>query len=279
MDDNKIALFIDADNISPKHGKFIINALIGKGSILIRRIYGNWQKVNLQSWNDFIISYGILPVHQIDFTSGKNASDMALTIDAMDFLHQNLANVFVIVSNDSDFTPLAVRLRERGVKVIGMGIEQVSHSFRAACSEFIDLSKFESQSQSASTLALPKPTKKKTANKASSMQQVLSFQESETPTEKPPVSNPPVKPSLPSAKDLRLQQIHNVFAQATKNFADNSGFTDLSRAGNLLREKNLGFGVKDFGHSTLKKFVASYPSFYEIKMINGACRYKVKKPA
>ena len=133
----KIALFIDADNISAKYGKLIMSNLEKRGEIFIRRIYGNWEKFYLHKWNDCILTYGLNTVHQIDFSTGKNATDMTLAIDAMDVLYKHQATIFAIVSNDSDFTPLAVRLREHGVSVIGIGSKVSSVSFRNACNEFM----------------------------------------------------------------------------------------------------------------------------------------------
>ena len=147
-DEKKIALFIDADNIPAKYGKLIIESLQGRGEIFIRRIYGNWEKNSLHSWNECILKYGLNAVQQMDFTVGKNATDMSLTIDAMDVLYQKQAEIFAIVSGDSDFTPLAVKLRERGVYVIGLGKEQASASFRSACNEFVDLNSLDTEENS-----------------------------------------------------------------------------------------------------------------------------------
>ena len=135
----KIALFIDADNVSSRFGKLLIDNLEKRGEVTVRRIYGNWEKTALRKWDDCILKYGLRTVHQIDFSTGKNATDMTLTIDAMDVLYKNQAKIFAIVSNDSDFTPLAVRLREYGIYVIGIGMKDTSTSFKSACSEYISL--------------------------------------------------------------------------------------------------------------------------------------------
>ena len=143
-DSKKIALFIDADNIPAKYGKIIMETLQNRGEIFIRRVYGNWEKNSLHGWNECILNYGLLAVQQMDFTSGKNATDMSLTIDAMDVLYQRQAEIFAIVSDDSDFTPLAVKLRERGVYVVGLGKKnKASNSFRSACNEFIEMEVLE----------------------------------------------------------------------------------------------------------------------------------------
>ena len=122
----KIALFIDADNISPKFGKQIIETLESRGEIFIRRIYGNWEKIFLHGWNECILNFSLRAVQQPDYVAGKNATDMSLAIDAMDVLYGGKAEIFALVSNDSDFTPLVVRLREGGISVIGMGNENAN---------------------------------------------------------------------------------------------------------------------------------------------------------
>ena len=139
MSEEKIALFIDAENISAKYGKLIIENLESRGEIFIRRIYGNWEKFSLRKWDEVIRHYGLRTIHQIDFNVGKNATDMSLTVDAMDVLYTKQVTTFAIVSNDSDYTPLAVRLREYGIYVIGMGSKDSSSSFRHACNEYISL--------------------------------------------------------------------------------------------------------------------------------------------
>ena len=139
MSEHKIALFIDAENISAKFGKLIIENLESRGEIFIRRIYGNWEKNSLRKWDDVIRHYGLRTIHQIDFNVAKNATDMSLTIDAMDVLYNKQVEIFAIVSGDSDYTPLAVRLREYGIYVIGIGRKDSSASFRHACSEYISL--------------------------------------------------------------------------------------------------------------------------------------------
>ena len=139
MATKKIALFIDADNVSAKFGKQIIDELSHRGEIFIRRIYGNWEKNILHGWNECILNFSLRAVQQTDFVAGKNATDMSLTIDAMDVLYGGRADVFALVSNDSDFTPLAIRLREGGMTVVGLGNGRAANSFRMACSEFIDL--------------------------------------------------------------------------------------------------------------------------------------------
>ncbi len=354
-DEKKIALFIDADNIPAKYGKLIIESLQERGEIFIRRIYGNWEKNSLHSWNECILKYGLLAVQQMDFTVGKNATDMSLTIDAMDVLHQRQAEIFAIVSGDSDFTPLAVKLRERGVYVIGLGKEQASTSFRSACNEFVDLNsldgdenlnpqvdsagekkvsaqktsaakknsevkvpavkKFSSAKKfpaakkvsvskkiSANNLKLhPEGAKKVSNEKTLSPHSKLSAtakKNFETPTQTEKISKVELSPKKPapvskivsvsntlpnSEKKMslsdrfvkcgqngmrkpkkKLQQIHDVLHESAKAHADAKGFAPLNCAGHDLKQKNLGFGIKDFGYSLLHEFISDFPEIYEL---------------
>lgn len=160
MDDTKkIALFIDAENISARFGNLIMDNLEKRGEVFIRRIYGNWEKPALRKWNDCILHYGLRTVHQIDFSSGKNATDMSLIVDVMDVFHKHKADIFAIVSNDSDYTPLAVRLREYGVYLIGIGRKDSSVSFKSACSEFISLDSLSAETEEDTSLQIPTDVK------------------------------------------------------------------------------------------------------------------------
>ena len=381
-DEKKIALFIDADNIPAKYGKLIIESLQKRGEIFIRRIYGNWEKNSLHGWNESILKFGLNAVQQMDFTVGKNATDMSLTIDAMEVLYQRQATIFAIVSGDSDFTPLAVKLRERGVYVVGLGKEQASNSFRSACNEFIDLNSLDSEklnSQNSSDLnkvsskisaekksvvrkisstkkipatknistnkkvavkkfsaeknsiAKKVPTAKKfsvakknfsTARKISVAEKKLSGEiknlkvhsekisatkkidglkvelgskknsaliaaEKNISTIKKPapvtkIFSVPNNLQISSKKiplsdrfvkcgqngmrkpKKKLQQIHDVLHESAKFHADSKGFAPLNCAGHDLKQKNLGFGIKDFGYSLLHEFIGDFPDLYEL---------------
>ena len=314
-DEKKIALFIDADNIPAKYGKLIIESLQSRGEIFIRRIYGNWEKNSLHGWNEYILKYGLNAVQQMDFTVGKNATDMSLTIDAMDVLHQRQAEIFAIVSGDSDFTPLAVKLRERGVYVVGLGKEQASTSFRSACNEFVDLNSLdveknlnqqtEPTEKKISAKKVPAVKKLPAAKKISAAKKVLVQKKSSakkvaekifpqvkenskvelSPKNPAPVSKiVSVSNTLPNVKKKislsdrfvkcgqngmrkpkkKLQQIHDVLRESAKAHADAKGFAPLNCAGHDLKQKNLGFGIKDFGYSLLHEFISDFPEKYEL---------------
>lgn len=291
-DEKKIALFIDADNISAKYGKLIIESLQSRGEIFIRRVYGNWEKNSLHNWNENILKYGLLAVQQMDFSSGKNATDMSLTIDAMDVLYQRQATIFAIVSDDSDFTPLAVKLRERGVYVIGLGKKgKASVSFRSACNEFIELEPLEEISAETADAkikteliapvkvapvskiipvqkTLPAPVVKKTSAKKKSPEKKMSIQQRFAWCGQNGLKNPKKK----------FQQVHDILHESARAHADANGFAPLNRAGHDIKQKNLGFGIKDFGYSLLHEFMSDFPDSYELVRTKGgkSFRYKIR---
>lgn len=134
-----IALLIDADNASPAGIDPVLTVLAELGQVNIRRAYGNWRKTSLKGWIDLMHRYGIQPQQQFDMTKGKNATDMAMTIDAMDLLYRGRVHGFGIMSSDSDFMPLAMRIRQDGVPVYGFGGAKTPEAFRQACTRFIDV--------------------------------------------------------------------------------------------------------------------------------------------
>ncbi len=134
-----IALLIDADNASPNDLDAALNILGDLGTVNIRRVYGNWSKPALKGWAAIIHSHAIEPQQQFDITKGKNATDMKMAIDAMDLLYSGNVDGFGIMSSDSDFMPVAMRLRQNGLPVYGFGSSKTPQGFRQACTRFIDL--------------------------------------------------------------------------------------------------------------------------------------------
>lgn len=137
--DSKIALLIDADNAPAAKMDDILTKVEKYGMVGIRRAYGNWKKDCLKHWANCLSKYAICPVQQFDYVKGKNATDVALTIDAMDLLHSQQFDAFAIVSSDADFTPLVVRMLNSSVKVYGFGEQKSPSSFVSACSNFFYL--------------------------------------------------------------------------------------------------------------------------------------------
>ena len=134
-----IAVLIDADNISPKQAGTVFEKVASLGDATIRRVYGDFTKGQGKAWVAYIADYGIVPIQRFAHIKGKNASDISLVIDAMDILHSNRVDAFAIVSSDSDFTGLAIRIREQGIYVYGIGETKTPLPFRKGCDTFIEL--------------------------------------------------------------------------------------------------------------------------------------------
>lgn len=133
----KLAVLIDADNTQPRIIDGLLSEVANYGTASVKRIYGDWTDTRLKGWKEVLLEFSIQPVQQFDYTKGKNATDIAMIIDAMDLLYTNNFNGFCIVSSDSDFTPLATRIRESGLMVYGFGEKKTPPPFVSACDKFI----------------------------------------------------------------------------------------------------------------------------------------------
>ena len=136
-DKDHIALFIDSDNISFRAIEGIINELSKYGVVNIRQAYGNWTKDNLKNWEEKLLEFAIKPIQQFDYSKNKNATDILMTIDAIDMLHTKKIDAFAFATSDSDFTPVVMRVQQEGIKVFGFGEKKTPKPFMAACSQFI----------------------------------------------------------------------------------------------------------------------------------------------
>ncbi|WP_226624874.1 NYN domain-containing protein [Alloyangia pacifica] len=148
-DTRLLAVLIDADNTSPKYAKAIFDELASLGEASVRRCYGDFSSQQMAGWSKVTAEFGLVPHHQPANTVGKNASDIALVIDAMDLMHSGRFDGFVLVSSDSDFTRLASRIREQGLDVFGMGMQKTPDAFRKACKRFIFLENLDSAPEKA----------------------------------------------------------------------------------------------------------------------------------
>ena len=135
--EDHIALFIDCDNISHRSIEGIINELNKYGIVNIRQAYGNWTKDNLKNWEDKLLEFAIKPIQQFDYSKNKNATDILMTIDAIDLLHTKDIDAFAFATSDSDFTPVVMRVQNEGIRVYGFGEKKTPKPFMAACSQFI----------------------------------------------------------------------------------------------------------------------------------------------
>jgi uncharacterized protein (TIGR00288 family) len=142
----RVALLIDADNAPASKIDLILNELSTFGETSIRRAYGNWKKAELKGWEDALHEHAIRPMQQFDYSKGKNASDMAMVIDALDLLYTDRPDAFGIVSSDADFTPLVMHLRAKGAAVYGFGARKTPEPFVNACSRFLFLDKLRESS-------------------------------------------------------------------------------------------------------------------------------------
>jgi uncharacterized protein (TIGR00288 family) len=155
-----IALLIDADNASPDHLDEVLLVLGELGTINIRRAYGNWAKASLKGWGNLTGKHSIMPMQQFDIVKGKSATDMRMTIDAMDLLYRGHVDGFGIMSSDSDFLPLAQRIREDGLEVYGFGTAKTPQSFQQACTRFFDVAALASDSNGSGNDDSSKPIDK-----------------------------------------------------------------------------------------------------------------------
>ena len=165
MDKNSkdhIALFIDCDNISHKAIEGIISELSNYGVVNIRQAYGNWTKDNLKNWEAKLLEFAIKPIQQFDYSKNKNATDILMTIDAIDLLHTKNIDSFAFATSDSDFTPVVMRVQQEGIKVFGFGEKKTPDAFMAACSQFIFTEKLMSDDESTgkSTVKVVKEARK-----------------------------------------------------------------------------------------------------------------------
>lgn len=232
---NSIALLIDADNAPAAKIDFIISELASHGVVNIRRAYGNWTKPTLSGWQKVLHEYAIQPMQTFDLTKGKNATDMALLIDAMDILYTKNVRTFCLVSSDSDFTPLIQRLRADGKEVFGFGERKTPEPFQNSCTRF---------------LYLDEEIKGK------------------PPGKKPVSGKPPVAP----AKDPKIlkgdTKLMNTLRSAVKELADEEGWADLGPV--KMRIANSGpFDHRTYGFKKFSDLFAAIDLFEMKKQLVG----------
>ncbi len=236
-DTYKIAILIDADNTQLQKLDAIMTEVSTRGRIVVKRAYGNWKKRNLNRWENELKRLGIKAEQQFDYVSGKNATDMALVIDAMDLLSSNAFDSFVIVSSDSDFTPLAIRLHESGANIIGIGVQTTPESFRNACDDFLFLENLTNDD----TPDVPEPEKPEQKS-----------QKKETEKKQP-------------TRKLKVpKEIHNLIFKAFGTYEDNDGYADVSAAGSYIKRAKPDFDTRTYGYSKLSNLLEAFPTRYEV---------------
>ncbi|MEX1131954.1 MAG: NYN domain-containing protein [Flavobacteriales bacterium] len=233
INDTTIALLIDGDNAAPKRLRAILEEVSKTGTITIRRIYGDWTTTGMSGWKELLNSNAIQPVQQFAYTKGKNSTDSALIIDAMDILHGELVDAFCIVSSDSDYTRLATRLRESGLFVMGVGEKKTPDAFVKACERFIYVENLDVQETGASA-----DTGAGTGAKV---------------TRKRNVSTAKVQPAKLSGNSDLMRKLRKAFNIA-KGEEDE---VSLSLIGQALRRLDPGFDPRSYGHASLSSLVVA----------------------
>lgn len=240
----KYAVLIDADNIAPKYIKIILNEVVNNGIATYKRIYGNWTSPALASWKDVLLENSIVPIQQYDYTTGKNSTDAAMIIDAMDILYSGHVGGFCIASSDSDFTRLASRLRESGMVVIGMGEKKTPIPFIKACDQFKFLDALYENIQS----TLPKAENNVQGKRAP-----------ESKTECPPAKDDKIN------SQTDISTIKNEIEKIVQESSDEDGYMLASELGNRLGKRFPDFDVRNYGkYKKLTDFLKSLDSL-EIK--------------
>ena len=233
----RIAILIDADNVSDKYIKIIVDEVANIGIATYKRIYGDWTSARLSSWKKVLLEDSIIPIQQYSYTTGKNATDSAMIIDAMDILYTGQVDGFVLVSSDSDFTRLAIRLREAGMKVYGMGERKTPKPFIVACDKFVYIEVIRAA-----------------ARKAAAQQA-----EDDAP-------RPAAQPQKPSKKESRKNagipdDVAELIAESVEDVCGEDGFAHMGKLSNLLMKKQPDFDPRNYGFSKLSRFIASLDCF------------------
>ncbi|MEA3390404.1 MAG: NYN domain-containing protein [Pseudomonadota bacterium] len=236
-----IALLIDADNASAAHFDPVMTVLAELGTVNIRRAYGNWSKTTLKTWAALSVAQAIEPQQQFDLTKGKNATDMKMTIDAMDLLSSGRVDGFGLMSSDSDFTPLVTRLRQDGIPVYGFGTANTPEGFRRACTRFIDVAALKPADVPVAKKAAPARTKART--------------EAKDPVAPPPASAPSIAGEAVDPEVVRL--LIDAYDEAKR---DERGFVALGPVGQRVGNRS-SFDVRNYGFKRLSDLVAAIPNF------------------
>lgn len=267
--DNRFAVLIDADNVSVKYIKIILDEISKDGIATYKRIYGDWTNPSLISWKSTLLDNSIIPVQQYSYTTGKNSTDSAMIIDAMDILYSGRVEGFCLVSSDSDFTRLAARLRESGMTVIGMGESKTPNSFIAACNKFKYLDILSAADEAEAEEGAPKaePAKKPAAQPKKTAQKAAAKKPKEEPkAEKEPKPAEPKKQQEKAIEEPRtsLRTIRRALRTIVRENSDEDNWIMVSQVGNLLDKRYTDFDVRNFGFSKLTPFLESLDMF-EIK--------------
>lgn len=247
--DLRLAVLIDADNAPRSALGDVMAEVAVYGTPTIKRIYGDWTTPNLASWKPLLLENAITPVQQYGYTTGKNSTDSAMIIDAMDILYTGQVDGFVLVSSDSDFTRLAIRLREAGKKVYGMGEKKTPNPFIVACDKFVYIEVIRSadQQERAEEAAREEPKEPPKPARRAARKKGAEAAPPPAPEAEPPSRVP--------------KEIITLLADSVEMLADEDGYAPLGEVANLLVRKKRDFDPRNFGFSKLSKLVKALPRF------------------
>ena len=268
-DDLRLAVLIDADNAPRTAIRDVMAEVAVYGTPTIKRIYGDWTSPNMGSWKPLLLENALTPIQQYGYTTGKNSTDSAMIIDAMDLLYSGRVDGFVLVSSDSDFTRLAIRLREAGMKVYGMGERKTPNPFIVACDKFVYIEVIRAAGEKARAKEKtakevkppavkpappqePEPVPMGTASKRHRRKK--SGGEADVPAPEPPA---PIQESHQRVPP----EVVALIAESLEDIAEEDGYAFMGELGNLLVKKQPDFDPRNFGFSKLTQLVKSLDRF------------------
>ncbi|HCU08250.1 MAG TPA: hypothetical protein DF480_04695 [Clostridiales bacterium] len=277
--DRRFAVLIDADNISDKYIKIILDEISNDGEATYKRIYGDWTKPALAPWKRVLLEHSVTPIQQYGYTTGKNATDSAMIIDAMDILYSGNVEGFCLVTSDSDFTRLASRLRESGMMVVGMGEKKTPKAFISACNKFKYLDILSGGANMGSEKSRNAPRSKPSQPKVSKPAPSKTVSTVKTPVKAEQdlkagkykaqdvgIVSAEEDDDFPVAEVTSLETIRTAIATIIAENSDEDGWVSISDLGNRLLKRYPDFDVRNYGFPKLTPFLKSLKGF-EMKSI------------
>ena len=247
----RIAVLIDADNVPYAHVKGMLEEISRYGTPTIKRIYGDWTSSNLSGWKKVLLENAIIPIQQYGYTVGKNSTDSAMIIDAMDILYTGQVNGFCLVSSDSDFTRLAMRLREAGMRVLGMGEKKTPTPFIAACDRFIYLEILNAEKE-----------EQKEEQREENKNEGRSARRRSRPKAAAVDNTASESGEAERAKIGRVDaSLIKLIASSVDDIADENGWAFLGDVGNLIQKKKPSFDSRNYGYRKLTQLIQATGKF------------------
>jgi uncharacterized LabA/DUF88 family protein len=276
---NKIAILIDGDNAQANLLPQILVEAGKYGLVTVRRIYGDWTTSSMNSWKDVLNFHAVQPVQQFRYTVGKNATDSAMIIDAMDLLHSDVVDGFCLVSSDSDYTRLATRIRESGVFVMGIGEKKTPKPFVNACDVFVYTSNLVTEHKPVRPAAQKQTRRSKKPAATSAATPVVTTPVAASTSAAPAVTTPVLTPATtPVLEPENENDPMPLIRQAYEIAQQEDGWARLDHMGNALYQLDPGFDPRTYGHRQLSRLIASYKDLFQMRTqeIDGSTLFYVK---